>query len=888
MANEFRIGVMAPHLDGEYFGKIIEIVHSAVRKQGGQLLALHTMIEHRPDFTIRDPVSQDVTDGWLVVLDTVSDSVLRQLKRSGKPIVGLAHYRSEVPWCHVRMDNRQGMKEAVLHLIAHGHRNIAFVGQLREAELAERFDGYRDALAEHGIPLRDELIINVPDNLFTGGAEAAQRINELGTAITAVAAGTDMNALGLIDTLRQTGRQLPGELAVTGFDNIALAATHQPPLTTIEYPVVELAQRAIDELLALIAGRRPAERIQRLPGRLVHRSSCGCALTPARTADSFEAYETLIAEQREALNQMFTNNYHLIKGLVQASTGEHMHISKLYWNECHRGIMALWDTDVHGQRQLVVKQVFSTRGDPLPELGARYPAEAFPPPEFLPVNTGEGRDDYAVVHPLVSDQLEWGFLALVGPFHPLNLITFADISRHSYTILATHLERESLFRHIRFIAEHDSLTGLPNRAHFHQRLEEAMNEADRARIKLAVLLIDLDRFKDINDALGHQFGDRMLQHIAQKLRACVRDSDTVARLGGDEFIVLLPQLRDAGEIWPIAGRIMDSLNEPFVLGGQELRAVGSIGASLYPDHAVDAEALIKYADIAMYTAKENGGGLLQMYTDELSSKAVKRFTLEAGLRKALERGELTLHYQPQIALHSGRLFGAEALLRWHSPERGLVPPMEFIPLAEEMGLIVPIGTWVLQEACRQVKAWQEEGRAPLVMSVNISAQQFRHPDFVEQVRRTLKETGVGPEWMCLEITETMAIGDMEGSEHKLQQLVKLGLQIALDDFGTGYSSLALVKRLPIHAIKIDKSFIRDMTEDSDDAAIVKAIIAMTHSLGLTVVAEGVEDLDQLRSLQQLRCDFAQGFLIGKPMPVPEFAAFTQMHQAAAFKQPPTA
>jgi len=888
MANGFRIGVMAPHLDGEYFGKIIEIVHDAVRKQGGQLIAVHTMIEHRPDYTIHDPVSQSVADGWLIVLDTVPDHVLRLLKRSGKPVVGLAHYRSEVPTCQVRMDNRQGMKDVVRHLIAHGHRDIAFVGQLREAELYERFEGYRDALAEQGIPLRDELVIDAPDNLFTGGAEAAKRIAALGPAVTAVAAGTDMNALGLIDTLRQSGRQVPGELAVTGFDDIALAATHQPPLTTVGYPVAELAQRAIDELLALVAGAAPTERILRLAGRLALRSSCGCPLAPARTAASIAAYEALIAEQRESLNQMFTNNYHLIKGLVQASSGEHMHISKLYWNECHRGVMALWDTDAHGHKQLVVKQVFSRHGDPLPELGARYSVEEFPPADFLPVNTGEGRGEYAIVHPLVSDQLEWGFLALVGPFHPLNLITFADISRHSYTILATHLERESLFRHIRFIAEHDSLTGLPNRAHFHKRLEAAMAEADRALIKLAVLLIDLDRFKDINDALGHHFGDQLLQHIAHKLRACVRDGDTVARLGGDEFIVLLPQLRDAGEIWPIAGRIMDGLNEPFVLGEQELRVVGSIGASLYPDHAVDAEALVKYADIAMYTAKENGGGLLQMYTDELSSKAVKRFALETGLRKALERGELTLHYQPQIALHSGRLLGAEALLRWHSPERGLVPPMEFIPLAEEMGLIVPIGTWVLQEACRQVKAWQEAGMAPLVMSVNISSQQFRHPDFVEEVRSVLAETGVGPEWMCLEITETMAIGDMEGSEHKLQQLVKLGLQVALDDFGTGYSSLALVKRLPIHAIKIDKSFIRDMTEDSDDAAIVKAIIAMTHSLGLTVVAEGVEDMEQLRSLQQLQCDFAQGYLIGKPMPVPSFAAFTHTHQASAFKRLPLA
>jgi diguanylate cyclase (GGDEF)-like protein len=386
-------------------------------------------------------------------------------------------------------------------------------------------------------------------------------------------------------------------------------------------------------------------------------------------------------------------------------------------------------------------------------------------------------------------------------------------------------------------------------------------------------MIDLDRFKIVNDTLGHQTGDLLLQHAAHSLQECVGEQGVIARLGGDEFIVLLSPIEGVEDVKRVADRMLLLLKKPFLLEGREFYLSASIGACIYPCDGTDVDSLIRFADIAMYHTKENGGNRLEIYTPALSSKQVERFNMENGLRYALERNELTLNFQPQVSLATGKVYGAETLLRWNTPDGQTIQPGEFIPLAEETGLIIPIGQWVLEQACLECKRWIHAGMPSLVISVNISALQFQQDNFPELVRRVLKETGIEPYNLCLEITEHTAVENMEHSIRMLGELVNIGVKIAIDDFGIGQSSLLWLKKLPVHIVKIDPSFILNMIQDSDDDAIAKAVIEMSHSLGLSVTAEGVETEEQLQRLQQLRCDRIQGFFTGRPMTSDQFIAY---------------
>jgi len=436
-------------------------------------------------------------------------------------------------------------------------------------------------------------------------------------------------------------------------------------------------------------------------------------------------------------------------------------------------------------------------------------------------------------------------------------------------------EKKLAERQIMHLAYHDILTGLPNRLMFQEHFDKSKQHADQEDHKLGVLLIDLDRFKIINDTLGHQAGDELLQQVALKLETVVRTIDlvshgngvkpTVARLGGDEFVILVPQVQTSEELQYVAGCIIQELKDPFIIQGHEVFTSASIGISTYPDDGTDLDTLKRCADIAMYNAKDNGRNRHESYSSQINILTLERLSLENALRKALERREFELHYQPQINLEEGKIFGVEALLRWNSSELGSVSPFEFIPLAEENGLIVPIGQWVLTEACRQTRSWIDQGLPPLMISVNISASQLEKHDFVEMVEKILEETGLSPELLCLEVTESTAFKNLENSRGKLQELSELGVQIAIDDFGTGYSSFAMLKHLPITNIKIDRSFINDMDNDQDDAAIVKAVIAMSRSLNLTVIAEGVETKAQKDMLMQDKCSLIQGFFYSKPL-----------------------
>ena len=444
-------------------------------------------------------------------------------------------------------------------------------------------------------------------------------------------------------------------------------------------------------------------------------------------------------------------------------------------------------------------------------------------------------------------------------------------------------ERKQSEEKIRSLALYDGLTGLPNRTFYKELLVRAIAIAQRRRKPLATLFIDLDFFKRINDTLGHSDGDRLLQAVAERLVSCVRISDsvarpeedaaasTVSRLGGDEFIVLLNELSDAKYAALVAHRILDDLLSPFMLSGQEVVISASIGISLYPLDGGDPEALLKNADIAMYQAKEQGRNNFQFYSPAMNKTALERLTLENDLRKALERQEFLLYYQPKVDIPTRRIIGVEALIRWKHATRGLVSPVEFIPLAEETGLIVPIGEWVLRTACAQNKAWQAAGFSPIAMSVNLSNRQFGQKDLVDTVVGILKTVDTDPRYLELEITESTIMHDPDKAIAALHKLKGMGIAVSIDDFGTGYSSLNYLRRLPLDCLKIDRSFIMNIITNPDDAAITAAVVAMAHSLKLRVVAEGVETEEQLAFLRGLGCDEAQGYLFSRPVPADEFA-----------------
>ncbi len=422
-------------------------------------------------------------------------------------------------------------------------------------------------------------------------------------------------------------------------------------------------------------------------------------------------------------------------------------------------------------------------------------------------------------------------------------------------------------------AEHDSLTGLPNRSLLNDRLEQAIAMAGRLHSKVAVLFLDLDGFKHINDSLGHSTGDKLLQCVAARLRDCVRAPDTVSRQGGDEFVILLQGVRKAEDAIIAANRILEAVAIPHFVEHRELHVTTSIGVSLYPGDGQNAETLIKNADTAMYQAKENGRQGYKFFRPEMNARAVERQSIEEGLRSALERKEFTLHYQPKIDLKTGAINGTEALIRWNHPERGLVPPLQFIPIAEDCGLIIPIGARVLREACGQAKAWADAGLPPMTMAVNVSAVQFRSEGFLESIFAIMSEVGLDPKFLEVEITESVLVKHAEVATTILRALRDKGVRVSVDDFGTGYSSLSYLRKFPLDALKIDQSFVRQITPKPSDAGIVSAIISMGQSLNLRVIAEGVETAEDLAFLKAHNCDEAQGYLFSRPIPANEMVAW---------------
>jgi diguanylate cyclase (GGDEF)-like protein/PAS domain S-box-containing protein len=438
-------------------------------------------------------------------------------------------------------------------------------------------------------------------------------------------------------------------------------------------------------------------------------------------------------------------------------------------------------------------------------------------------------------------------------------------TRHYIAIKQDITTRKAAEARVQYLAYYDALTGLPNRTLLQDRLSKALASARRRKDKVALLFLDLDRFKDINDSLGHSVGDLLLQEVAERLKKWAREQDTVARVGGDEFVIVLTAAKDGADAAVAAERLMHAMSAGFVVQGRSLSISCSLGISVFPEHGADSEALIKNADAAMYCAKENGGHNIRFFTDDMNAQAVERLTLESSLRLALDKKELFLMYQPQMNIATGKIIGLEALLRWQHPKLGLVPPDKFIRIAENCGLIVPIGEWVLRTACSQARKWQDEGLPAVSVAVNVSAVQFRQEDFCELIRRVLHETGLGPQYLELELTESLLLANEDVMLSVVEELKAIGVTLAIDDFGTGYSNFNYLRQFQVSKLKIDRSFIRDVAVNPDDAAITTAIISMAKSLHLKVIAEGVENEAQMSFLRAHQCDEIQGYYFSKPL-----------------------
>lgn len=858
MQPAYTVGILTASTEGKYYGDMIAGIHQFLHQYNCGMLILQT-----PDLTRdsgqggasgwQEHLAWDLVDGWIVIHMAVDDDYIQSLLDAGKEVVML-HKRDRSFDCHVvDFDSTAGSEQAVNHLIASGHTRIAFVGALHRSSIKKRFAGYLNALQKAGIAHDPDLVYTVEDNLYVSAHNTALRLEGQSLPFTAVFAATDRNARGWIDGLQQIGIRVPEDIAVVGFDNLELAANSNPPLATVDTPTRSVGYKGAELLYRRLTGAEPEKRSLRLlPTRFIPRWSCGVKSDDAVKQDELPKQITPYATQKY-YEEVLINNNEIAMYLIHNGFNDDNPLAWLRWTNFSWACLGLWADDDKKTLDIIAVYDPLQRFDPLERRS--WPAELFPPTGQI--RQMEADKELFRIHPVRTATKDWGVLVLLGTVDNTSFVFGESVYKHWAGLLGLALERKDAEERIRYLAYHDPVTGLPNRTWLYNNLAGIE--------KAAVMVLDLDNFKVVNDTLGHQLGDRLLGQVAARLVEAAGEAAKVARLGGDEFVIVYNGPNDKKAITAVADRLLRDLAQPFEIDGHELFVSASMGISRYPDDGAEADALIRRADLAMYRAKYLGKNKAELYAVGMAGPYHERLYVENNLRKAIESGELELYYQAQVDMQSGHVLGVEALMRWNSPERGLVPPGEFIPLAEETGLIVPMGKWLLRQAARQLDEWHRMGFSTLCMAVNISAREFQQPDFVRNVMETLNSMKIDPGLFCLEITESTAIADLAFSREQLKKLIAYGLQIAIDDFGTGFSSLSLLKQLPINMIKIDRSFIADLTRSEDDYSIVRAIIAMSHSLKLKVIAEGVETQQQVEWLQQLRCDYAQGYYWSRPL-----------------------
>lgn len=976
------IGVLSPVLDGFYFGNLIKHIAAEARRHHMKLVIIGTAATR---LYYEDGLALDDVDAWIIIMDAVDDELISQIRDRNKPVIGI-NTLLDVD-VNVSCDNEQIITQAVAHLVQHGHSRIAFVGERLFYDSRSRADSFTQAMKE--LELHDSGAFY--DITRTRLEDIAKSLadSEASHRTTAVIAVNDLVALDLIEQLQNRNIRVPEEIVVIGIDDISMAASIRPSLSTFRIPVEDIAKQAVEALLLAASGSRKLQRQYLLHTPFIARRSCGCKEDVRPTAAISEDPSAI-----QYLTNLVSRNFNLGLLMQSSSHEEIKGMSWLYHTPYRRGVVGLAKRD-EDQVYQAYRFILSESDEEVErvELGMIAPT-SFPPRNLLHDEEFMDGHHEMLVLPIVHDTETLGAMALVGledistQLHPINstsqlanyfasalkrelmhmelrsyshqleiissitqdgiweldtvsnkiqikggihrilgyppeavprtlsellrIVHPADVSplikqyydhirygqpftlecriRHydghyMWTEIAglrqevTEQERSLvMFGSIKDITERkqseerimqlayfDTLTGLHNRHSFELQMGDAIKKAAARKQRTALLMFDLDRFKLINDSYGHPAGDRLLRYVAQRVSPIVDERQYLfARLGGDEFAVIIPNFQHIDEIASFGQQILECFREPIPDDEREYYISCSIGISICPDDSQDLQTILKHADIAMYNAKSLGGNQLQFFQPDVSEMNTDRLKMENLLRKALERQELLLVFQPLYDVKLGKIYGAEALVRWYSSELGLVAPLEFIPLAEETGLILPIGQWILREACALNVRMRQLGLSSFQVSVNISAKQLDHEDFVQTVQQVLAETGCQPSDLCLEITESVMLSYVD-SMNNLQALKELGVRISMDDFGTGYSSLSLLKNLPINILKIDKSFIHDISSQPQDYAIVEAIIRMSHTLGIAVVAEGVETSEQLSALERLEVDCVQGYYISRPI-----------------------
>lgn len=1130
------VGVLLPYVGGCYFTPLLAGAQRGARRRGARVVAFQTSgLEFSwPAEVDTTPLGWDRIDGWIGISDAETTDHYQRISAADKPLVTvstrLAGHRSSA----VLPDNHQGVADAIGHLLEHGHRRIAFAGALTHVDIRERYEAYLGALRDAGITPDSSLFFSSAGLLELDGRAIGTQLAAARLPCSAVVAGTDALAIGIVEAVQAAGYRVPHDLAIAGFDDIEPAQYTNPPLTTVHLPFDVLAERAADVLMAKLLDGVALPELMRVKGTLIRRHSCGCPIqrkqsfSPAQPApyeaererfidalldiasagralddklsseirrqaaaiaahlfdtisgksgafasDIREAWQQLlhVAHDVETVEKLLSlvedaaaawllamgpngpgheglqpalrsvrfelmrawgvveqtrrryadsnadANRKINLSLIGVDLANTPALSWLRWTRMRHAVFGEWrPATTTAPRRLCIRSVFHSGPEPVPLLGSEYLPAQFPNRELCDLI--DDTDDAVIIHvvPIAGRGQNRGLLAVVGPIEieltentgNLELWAallgaamdreelmasqrlaferereFAETLRQSeerYALAAhgandglwdwdvasgrvylsarwksmlghdeheigahvdawfsrvheddlaglkdaleahvggrkTHIQHEYRMIHkdghhvwvlcrgivlfdargkpvrvagsqtditaskeaeeqLRRSALHDALTGLPNRALLMDRLEQAIARAQRAADqRFAVLFLDLDHFKTLNDSLGHLAGDQLLVQIAARLGECLRSTDTVARLGGDEFAIIVADLENDETASTIAERIQVALGEPFELEGHRVFTSASVGITLSSDKYQRAADFLRDADTAMYRAKSQGRARHQLFDGRMHEQAMERLSVEAGMRRALERGELVLYYQPIVSLETGDVVGVEALIRWRHPERGLLVPADFLAVAEESGLIVPISDWVVRSACEQASLWQR--LQPMRISVNMPPQQLRHPSFVKLISDNLRRSGLSPSAIGLELVESSLIENREAIVDNLRQLRAMGVYIAVDDFGTGYSSLSYLKRLPIDALKIDRSFTQGIPSDVNDTAISTTIIAMARSLNLQVVAEGVETPEQAEFLRAHGCHTAQGYLFSRPLAANECLPFLE-------------